>query len=282
MSAEVGETALPLLGARGLEHRFGGPCVLDDVSLTVSPGQLLVALGPNGAGKTTLLRVLSGVLIPDAGLVELEGRLLGRFTRREIAQRIAVVPQDTAVPFPFRVFEIVAMGRSPHLGPLGREGPSDRDAVERSLRTMGLLPVAERRFQTLSGGERQRVLFARALAQEPNLLLLDEPTAHMDLGHRLFVFESLRQWIAEAGQSRAALVVTHDLGLASRFADGMLLFDQGRVVAAGTPSDVLQPDRIASVYSADVEIVPDDAGRPVVVALRSRIRYSARPDGSNR
>jgi iron complex transport system ATP-binding protein len=282
MNGEARDGAVPLLSTRGLEHRFSGPRVLDDVSLTISPGELLVALGPNGAGKTTLLRVLSGVLIPDAGAVELEGRPVGRLSRREIARRVAVVPQDTAVPFPFRVFEIVAMGRSPHMGPLGHEGPSDRDAVERALQTMGLFPIAERRFQTLSGGERQRVLFARALAQEPRVLLLDEPTAHMDLGHRLFVFESLRQWIDEGGQGRAALVVTHDLGLASRFADGMILLDRGRVVASGAPSDVLQPDRIASVYAADVQIARDDVGRPVVVALRSRIRYSARPDGSNR
>jgi iron complex transport system ATP-binding protein len=147
---------------------------------------------------------------------------------------------------------------------------------------MGLLSVAGRRFQTLSGGERQRVLFARALAQDPKVLLLDEPTAHMDLGHRLFVFESLRRWITADGKPRAALVVTHDLGLAARFADKLLLLHQGRVVAEGAPDDVLQPDRIASVYAADVQIVQDDAERPVVVALRSRIGYSALPDGSKR
>jgi iron complex transport system ATP-binding protein len=264
-----------------VHHRFGPLRVLDDVEISVSPGQLLVALGPNGAGKTTLLRVLSGVLTPNAGVVELEGDRLADLTRREIARRVAVVPQDSVVPFPFRVSEIVAMGRSPHLGPLGREGVADRDAIASSLRAMGLLPVAERRFQTLSGGERQRVLFARALAQDPNLLLLDEPTAHMDLGHRLFVFESLRRWITEGGRSRAALVVTHDLGLAARFADGILLLHRGRVVAEGTPEEVLQPDRIGSVYAADVQVFRDDAERPVVVALRSRIRYSAPADGTN-
>jgi iron complex transport system ATP-binding protein len=253
--------------------------VLDDVTFLLPPGKLAVVLGPNGAGKTTLLRALAGVLTPESGSIFLDGHPVRDLPRREVARRVAVVPQDAAVPFPFRVREIVAMARAPHLGPLGREGPSDREAIDRALSAMGLYPFEGRPFPTLSGGERQRVLLARALAQEAELLLLDEPTAHMDLGHRLFVFESLRGWIAEAPERRAALAVTHDLALAAAFADLTVLLHRGRVVASGTPEEVLEAERIESVYDADVEVRPGSRGRPVVVAVGSRIRYPARRDG---
>lgn len=271
-----------LLRARGLAHRFGEQTVLDGVSIELRPGSLGVALGPNGAGKTTLLRVLSGVLLPDGGRVELGGRPLASFSRRAIARRVAVIPQDLSVSFPFRVREMVAMGRAPRLGVLGREGPEDRDAVADALAQMGLGRLAPRPFQTLSAGERQRVLLARALAQGAPILLLDEPTAHMDLGHRLFVFESLREWVSAEPGRRAVLVVTHDLTLAASFADEIVLLHGGRVVAAGRPEEVLTPERLEPVYAAEIEVDTDARGRLRVVALRSRIRYPARPDGPPR
>ena len=278
----VSARAMPLLEGRGLSHRFGERSVLADVDLTLLPGSIVVALGPNGAGKTTLLRTLSGVLSPDLGEVRIEGRLLPEYSRREVAQRVAVIPRDLTVPFPFRVREMVAMGRAPRLGALGREGAEDREAVGRALARMGLARFGERAFPTLSAGERQRVLLARAFAQDAPLLLLDEPTAHMDLGHRLFVFESLRDWVHSDAEARAVLVVTHDLTLAAAFADAVLLLHEGRVVASGTPEEVLIPERIESVYAAEVEVGRDREGNLRIVALRSRIRYSARPDGPDR
>ncbi len=278
----MGHVTPALLEATGLTHRFGRLLVLDGVSLRIPAGRLLVTLGPNGAGKTTLLRVLSGVVRPTAGRVEVDGLPLESLPRREIARRMAVVPQESVIPFPFRVEEIVAMGRAPHVGALGREGSHDREAVTRAMDSLGLEPLATRPFGTLSAGERQRVLLARALSQDTALLLLDEPTAHMDLGHRLFVFEHLRSWIDDAPSRRSALVVTHDLALAARFAEEIVLLHEGRIVASGAPSEVLHPDRIGPVFGADVELVRDCENRPHVVALRSRIRYSARSDGPDR
>ena len=258
------------LEARGLSHRFGVLQVLDRVDMALAPGRLLVVLGPNGAGKTTLLRILSGVLAADAGSVALHGAPLDGQSRRAVARALAVVPQELPVPFPFRVRELVAMGRAPWLGLLGHEGPHDRALVAAALDELGLAPFAERTYGTLSGGEKQRVLLARARAQATDLLLLDEPTAHMDLGHRVHTFEWLRTWLAERSEARAALVVTHDLQLGARFADQVLLMDGGRVVAHGEPADVLTRERVAEVYAVEASVSRDAQGRVVIVAERSR------------
>ena len=272
----------PLLRGRGLGHGFGERPVLDGVELTLDAGELGVVVGPNGAGKTTLVRVLSGVLEAQSGSVALSGRSLASLSRREIARALAVVPQEFGVPFPFRVRELVAMGRAPHLGPLGRETDADRSWVAHSLERVGLRSLAERDFATLSGGEKQRVGLARAYCQQTGLLLLDEPTAHMDLGHRLHAFESLRAFVAEPRTRHAVLVVTHDLVLAARFADRVWLLDQGRVVASGGPEQVLTPDRIGAVYGVDAEISHDTGGQLVIVARRSRIRYPGSDDEPHR
>jgi iron complex transport system ATP-binding protein len=283
-----------LLEARELHHAFPGsrpgaesagarPAptrvpVLHAIDLCVQPGEVVSVLGPNGAGKTTLARVLSGVLRPDRGSVLIGGRPVASLSRREIARRLAVVPQEGRVPFPYQVREMVEMGRAPRLGPLGRLGEEDRAAVQRALEQLGLAELGARRFPTLSGGEKQRVLLARALAQEAPTLLLDEPTAHMDLGHRLFAFEQIRGWVDDAPTERAALLVSHDLSLAARFADRLLVLDRGRVAAAGPPVEALTAELIERVYGAEARVETDSTGRPVVVALRSRIRYIARPD----
>jgi iron complex transport system ATP-binding protein len=270
-----------LLTASGVHHAFGDTPVLDAVDVTLRPGQLLLVVGPNGSGKTTLVRILSGVLAARAGHVELGGRALSELSRREVARSLAVVPQEMLAPFPYRVREMVAMGRAPFLGPLGREGPRDREVVEQALAVLGLSGLAERLFPTLSGGEKQRVALARALAQECPVLLLDEPTAHMDLGHRLQAFEWIRAWVAEEPAIRGALLVTHDLILAARFADAVVLLDRGRVVAQGEPREVLTPLRIGTVYGVEAAVSEDEEGRPVIVAVRSRIRYIGRSDGPN-
>ncbi len=220
-----------LLQASHVDHAFGGSPVLDGVDFELIAGRLTIVVGPNGSGKTTLVRILSGVLSPARGSVELGGRPIAALSRRAVARALAVVPQETQVPFPYRAREMVAMGRAPHIGAFGSEGPRDREVVAASLRELGLELLADRSFPTLSGGEKQRVLLARALAQETDALLLDEPTAHMDLGHRLFAFEQIRGWIDEAPADRAALGVSHDLSLAARFADRVLVLQRGHVAA---------------------------------------------------
>jgi iron complex transport system ATP-binding protein len=269
------------LRTRALGFAASGRPLLRDVSFELPCGTLLAVIGPNGAGKTTLARLLCGVLAPDVGEVELRGQPLAALSRREVARRIAVVPQELALDFPFQVREMVAMGRAPHLGALARERPVDVAAVERALAELGLIPLATRTFPTLSGGEKQRVLLARARAQEADLLLLDEPTAHMDLGHRLHAFEWLRGWLDAEPAQRAALVVTHELELAARFADAVLLLDRGSVAAAGPPGEVLQPERIGAVYQVEARLL-EAAGRPHVVAVRSRIHYTAQRNEPDR
>ncbi len=257
-----------LLHASGVSHAFDGNQVLDEVELELAPGRLLVVLGPNGSGKTTLVRIASGVLAPHRGSVEVAGRSLASLSRRAVARALAVVPQDTPMPFPYRVRELVAMGRAPHLGALGREQARDREIVDAALSELDLQALAERAFPTLSGGERQRVLLARAVAQDTGALLLDEPTAHMDLGYRMQTFEWLRRWIARE-PGRGTVWVTHDLVLAARYADELLLLDRGRVVARGGPHSVLTPERIASVYGVEAEVAVDASGHLGITPLRA-------------
>ena len=259
-----------LLRASGVGFAYGEHTILDDLDLELAPGRLLVVIGPNGAGKTTLLRLLTGVLPPARGEIELGGAPLAGLARREVARRLAVVPQELAVPFPFRVREMVAMGRAPHLGAMGREGERDRELTAAALRELGLDAFAERLYPTLSGGEKQRVLIARALAQTAPVLLLDEPTAHMDLGHRVHCFEWLLGWIEARAAERGALLITHDLVLGARFAHELLLIDAGRVVARGAPADVLTEERIAAVYGVEARVTRDEAERVVITAVRSR------------
>ena len=258
----------PLLRASAVGHVFGATPVLERVDFELLAGHLTIVLGPNGSGKTTLVRILSGVLEPTRGEVELGGRAIPLLSRRAVARVLAVVPQETSVPFPYRARELVAMGRAPHLGPLGREGPRDRELIGASLRQLGVEHLADRTFPTLSGGEKQRVLLARALAQHTRTLLLDEPTAHMDLGHRMQTFEWLRNWV-RAGSGRGAALVTHDLVLAARFADELVLLHRGNVVSRGAPGEVLTPATIAEVYGVEARVARDEQGRLAITPLRA-------------
>jgi ABC-type cobalamin/Fe3+-siderophores transport system ATPase subunit len=228
----------------------------------------VVVVGPNGAGKTTLVRVLSGVLHSDSGEVMLDGAPLAGRSRREVARRLAVVPQESAVPFPFSVREMVGLGRAPFLGAFGRESADDRARVEAALEALELAGLAERAYPTLSGGEKRRVLLARALAQGVDAWLLDEPTASMDLGHGLYCFEWLAAWL-RASPARGVLLVTHELSLAARFADELVLLVAGAVAARGAPAEVLTPERIRAVYGVEARVERDADGRLVVSPLRS-------------
>jgi iron complex transport system ATP-binding protein len=257
-----------LLAAERVEFAYGAQPVLRGVDLLLRAGELSILVGPNGSGKTTLARLLAGTLAPRAGAVRLCGAPLASRSRRETARRLAVVPQEISVPFPYRVREMVAMGRAPHLGALGREGPRDRERVARALAALELEALAERSYPTLSGGEKQRVLLARALAQDCDVWLFDEPTAHMDLGHRLHAFEWLRGWLGAAASRRGVLLITHDLQLAARFADRLTLLCAGRAVASGSPADVLTAQRIARVYGVEARVERGPDGRIALEPVR--------------
>ena len=243
-----------------------GDQVLHGVSLDVARGELIGILGPNGSGKTTLLKVLAGALAPSSGSVTLDGRAIRDLSRRDVARRIAFVPQDTHPAFDFTVLDIVLMGRFPHLGTFALEGPDDLAIARRSLDATGMASFEHRPFSTLSGGEKQRVVIAGALAQTPELLLLDEPTASLDIGHQIEVQTLLRQLNADRG---ATLVLsTHDLNLAAALCRRLVLLRDGVAIAAGPTEDVLTPDTVLALYGVDADITRHPrSGRLTVVPV---------------
>jgi len=242
----------PALKAHDLAAGYGERPVLDGVSLEVAAGEMLAILGPNGAGKSTLLRVLGGSLRPWRGSIELFGRPLGEFDRRALARKLASVRQESSAAFPFTVLEVVLMGRAPHLGPIHFEGKRDLAIARAALEHFGLLELAGRYIQELSGGERRRVFIARALAQEPEVALLDEPTAFLDLKHVGEIFAMLRQLRAERGM--AVVATFHDLNVAAQYADRVLLLKDGVTVGCGPPEEVLTAENLRHVYEAEVYI----------------------------
>jgi len=254
------------LGFDRVRFSYGGAAVLDGLSLEVAEGELAAVIGPNGTGKTTLIRLASGALPPGAGSVRLGGRDLAAIPAAERARFVAVVPQESRPAFDFTVREVVRMGRAPHLGLLGLEGRRDALAADEAMRRTDVLGLAGRPFLSLSGGERQRVIVARALAQEPRLLLLDEPTAFLDLRHRLLLQELLARLHRETGLT--LLIASHDLDLAARLASRIVLLHRGSVAADGPPAAVLTPDHLRRVYGvrADVRLEPS-TGRPLVVPM---------------
>jgi iron complex transport system ATP-binding protein len=233
-------------------YRAGAPLVVDDVSLAIAAGQLVGILGPNGSGKTTLLKMLSGTLTPTSGTIEFDHRPLAGWKRRELARRIALVPQETHAPFDFTVLDIVLMGRFPHLGTFALEGPADLAIAREALASTGTSAFEGRPFATLSGGEKQRVVIASALAQSPELLLLDEPTASLDLGHQLDVQLLLTGLNRERGVTM--VLSTHDLNLAAAVCQHLVLLRAGRVIAHGPTDAVLTPETVRALYGVDADV----------------------------
>jgi len=238
---------------------------LIDVSLSVAPGQFIAVLGPNGSGKTTLVRIALGALLPRTGSVTIENRPAHEWPRPELARVVGVVPQREDNLFPQRVRETVLLGRYPHLSMWGREGADDHAAVQRALAACDVEQLANRWVWSLSGGEYQRVRIARALAQEPRLLVLDEPGVSLDLRHEMGLFELVRGLVD--AQGLGVLMITHDLNLAARFADSLLLLSEGRAIAAGAPSAVLTQEVVESVFAWPVAMHTIDS-RPQMVPLR--------------
>ncbi|HEY7479581.1 MAG TPA: ABC transporter ATP-binding protein [Gemmatimonadales bacterium] len=255
-----------MLDARGLAVRYGpAHLALDGVSCAVDQRRFLAVVGPNGSGKTTLVRALSGLVPLERGEVRLDDRPLGEWSRPALARVLAVVPQGEEVVFPLRVDETVMLGRYARLGPLAAPGSADRAAVAQALERCDVAGLRARTIDSLSGGEWQRVRLARALAQEPRILVLDEPTTALDLRHEMELFELVRRLVDDG---LAGLVITHHMNLAARFADRMLLLSAGHVAAEGAPADVLRPDTLREVFGWPVAVTHWCDGSPQVVPLR--------------
>jgi iron complex transport system ATP-binding protein len=243
---------------RAVDVSFGygppkaGHYVLKGVSLQVEAGDFVGILGPNGSGKTTLLKLLGGSLTPQIGSVVLDDRPLTNWSRREISRRVAYVPQETHTPFDFTVLDIVLMGRFPHLGPFALEGPEDLAIARRALQATSTAEFEARAFSTLSGGEKQRVVIASALAQSPRLLLLDEPTASLDIGHQIEVQTLLRRLNTDEGVT--TIVSTHDLNLAAALCHRLVLLKDGEVLQAGATDEVLTPASVRALYNVTADI----------------------------
>ena len=264
-----------IFDARALTFRYPRATVaaLHDVGVQVSEGEMVALLGPNGSGKSTLVRVLLGAL-PHEGTVLFMGREVREWARDEIARRVGVVTQGEDIAFPLTVRELVAMGRYPHLGAWRSESDLDRGAISRALQQCELTELVERPVTALSGGEKQRARIARALAQEPRTLVLDEPTASLDIGHEMALFELLARLRSDGV---TIVIATHNINLAARYADRLLLLHRGMVSAAGTPTQVLTRDTVQRVYEWPVRITEHDAA-PQVVPLRGTIQQQ---DGSS-
>ena len=258
-----------MLRLEGVRAAYGERTVVDGVDMRVDRGEFVGLIGPNGCGKTTLFRVISGVKPALSGLVRLKGRAPAEITWRERARIMACLSQDTTLELPFTVREVAMMGRTPHVGPLGLETRADVEAAERAMALADVTPIADRPITEISGGERQRAFLAMCLAQQPEMLLLDEPTSHLDIGHQLAALNLIRGLNESSGLT--VLAVFHDLNLACEYCDRLYLMESGRVAAVGTPGDVVTAEAIRRVYGADVLTQANPlSGRPHVVVGRKR------------
>ena len=254
------------LAAEHITCRYGERTILRDLSLAVSSGEVVGIIGPNGAGKTTIVRALSGTLALSTGAVLLDGVSLTSMVRRRVAQQIAVLPQDPSVSFPFTALEVVLMGRTPHLPVMALPRAADVAIARAAMAALDVADVATRRLEELSGGERQRVLLARALAQAPRVLLLDEPTSHLDLRHQVEMYDLVRARTRADGL--AVLSVLHDLNLAALYCDRLVLLTAAGVVAEGAPRAVLREDVLSRAYGTAIHVGQHDrTGDPIVLPI---------------
>jgi len=253
----------------GIDFRYKDVWALRDISFDVRRGEFLGIIGPNGSGKTTLIRLIDGILVPEKGSISVNGNNIRDMRRRDLARLIAVVPQDSAMIFPFSALEVVMMGRSPHLEMLRFEGERDFEIARRAMEVTETISLANRSIDRLSGGERQRVLIARALAQEPEVVLLDESTAFLDIKHQAAFF-GLMKGLNE-GKGLTVLAATHDINLAAAYCDRIMLLKDGRIHSLGVPGDVITESNISEVYETDVLVDANPLnGLPRITLIASK------------
>ena len=265
------------LEAENLTLAYGNNVVIKELSFHVKPGEMVGLIGPNGSGKSTIIKALSNVIRPDSGRVFIDGRDIARIPRAELARLLGVVPQMSLLPGAFTAFEIVLMGRNPHLGLLQYEGEKDMNITWDAMEKTATQSLAERRIGELSGGEIQRVVIARVLAQEPKSILLDEPTSNLDISHQVEILDLIKRLCRE--NDLAVLVSLHDLNLASQYCDRLILINNTRVYAQGTPVEVINSDNIREVYGAEGCVYAHPVnGLPTVLLKAGNILNDRLPD----
>jgi len=243
---------MSILQADKINFSYNGAWVLRDVTFEIQTGDFVGLIGPNGSGKTTLLKLIDDILQPLEGTIRIHGTPVRQMKREALAKIVAVVPQESPMIFPFMVQEVVLMGRAPHLGKWRFEGEKDFAIVRRAMEMTDTLALSGRNMNRLSGGERQRVLIARALAQEPQLMLLDEPTAFLDIRHQVEFFNLIKT--LNVNQGLTVMAVTHDINLASLYCDRIILLKEGRIRVTGSPAEVITEDHIQAVYETPVMV----------------------------
>ena len=264
-----------MINLKQVSFSYSDTPVLQYIDLLVEGGEMVALLGPNGSGKTTLIKLLSGVLRPTVGDINLDGSVLSRMKRREVAQLVAVVPQQFSMPFAFTLREVVLLGRTPFLSLFSDEGERDHRIVQQAIERIGIAALTERFFNELSGGERQKAILAMALAQEPRILLLDEPTAHLDINHQVEILDLVNNLNREHGVT--IIGAMHDLNLAALYFDRLILLKEGRIFADGTPEEVLTAETIEDVFAASVQVMQHPLTKlPHIVVVPGAITGSIR------
>jgi len=256
------------INVQNLSHAYGDLPVLNNITFSVSKGDFFIIIGPNGSGKTTLMKMLSGILKPQNGQLEIMGRSIDKYTRKNLAQTIAFVPQTIPVDFPFTVTEIVLMGRSPYLGILGLEQEIDLEIAQRAITFTGIEHLAHRKLDQLSGGEQQRVFIARAICQQPQVILLDEPTSSLDLAHQVRLMDLMERLKTDKGVT--VVMVSHDVNLAAMYGNRLLLLNQGQIMRLGPPEEVLTFQTLEETYGCTLLVDESPLGKIPRVTLVPR------------
>ncbi|AZR74577.1 hypothetical protein BBF96_15070 [Anoxybacter fermentans] len=265
----------PMIRCIDLSFGYNSNLIIKNINLEIKSGEFVGIIGPNGSGKSTLLKLLSGVLVPENGKIYLNGKPLDQIRIKDLARQMAVVPQNTEVLYDFSAYEIVAMGRYPHQGRWNRESIQDYRVIRKVMKQTGTWKLRNQSIKSLSGGERQRVIIARALAQEPQIILLDEPTSSLDINYQIEIFDLLQE-LNRSGKT--IIVVSHDLNLASQYCDHLLLISKGQIYASGTPDEVITVKNIRDVYNTEVIISRKYSGRPYVTLVSKRRLPEVRKD----
>jgi iron complex transport system ATP-binding protein len=247
------------INIKHLSHAFGSCPVLHDLSFSITQGDFFIIIGPNGSGKTTLMRTMAGILKPHSGQMQIFGRQFSTFKRKEFARSVAFVPQGLPVDFPFTVAELALMGRAPYKSALGIETQKDYDISQQAMKFTEVEHLADRKLDQLSGGEQQRVFLARAISQEPKILLLDEPTASLDLAHQVRIMDLMERLKTEKGVT--VVMVSHDINLAAMYGDQLLLLKEGRIVCMGLPGEILNFETLEETYGCALLVDESPLGK---------------------